>query len=271
MAAPSAPCAPKPEAPTASPAARSTAHVVVHEPTGTLFLQGREEFTPRSANIFGSRDFNPVCGHFDKKIEYEAEVSYRYSETADDDGSDHSEVYGFRIWGWDITPQGASARLMFGDWEYFQGDDPPGADYGWDALLYEAVHQLREARAAHRHNRSLSPRLIGEPFTPEKPPHAPSASASIWFVNNRSRAVSIEILDQDRLIDYEFEDEDARFLMRVHYADGQVFEQEWIYLETIAEVLFYTDYIGLPLTVLGTASEIVNKRFRRLPQEQTND
>ncbi len=142
-------------------APRETASLVRDPVSGQMFLQGREVFTPDLANVFGNGDFQPVCRAGDQRIVFEAEVRYGFSAQADDDRTDQAEVYSFRLWGWSVTPAGAQASLMFGDWEDFQGDDPPGAPYGWDALLYEAVHQLREARGAYRHHRIRPTRVVG--------------------------------------------------------------------------------------------------------------
>ena len=209
---------------------RLTATLVRDKRSGEMFLQGREEFTPRLANVFGNGKFKPVRQHFDKQIVFEAEVSYRYSEHADDDVTDCSEVYGFRIWGWSVTPDGPEASLsLSGGWEYFQGDYPPGAEYGWDALLYEAVEQLREARIAQRHNKTLPVRLVG------------GLPAPTDLIDKRRLVIFIELFVPEYPEDHS--DEDDRWLdLCVCYSNGQAVEHEAASLFALIDGLIYGGY-----------------------------
>lgn len=124
---------------------RTTAKRIRDEASGAFSLQGVEETTLNRTNVFGDGDFSPVAAKR-KRLSYEAEVAFAFEVRADDDKLDYSDVFRFRLWSWSLTPDGAEAELLQ-DWQDFNGDDPPGAEYGWDQLLRAAVDRLRRARS----------------------------------------------------------------------------------------------------------------------------
>jgi hypothetical protein len=115
------------------------------EPSGAFYLQGVEETTLNKTNVFGDGDFVPVAATR-KRLSYEAEVAFAFEVRADDDKLDYSDVFRFRLWMWSLTSDGAKAEILMG-WQDFNGDDPPGAEYGWDQLIRAAVDRLRRARS----------------------------------------------------------------------------------------------------------------------------
>ncbi len=128
---------------------RTTVTRIRDEASGAFYLQGVEETTLNRTNVFGDGDFTPVAAKR-RRLSYEAEVEFAFEVRADDDKLDYSDVFRFRLWSWSLTEGGAEggaeATVLMG-WQDFNGDDPPGAEYGWDQLLRAAVDRLRRARS----------------------------------------------------------------------------------------------------------------------------
>lgn len=138
---------------------RTTVTRIRDEASGAFYLQGVEETTLNKTNIFGDGDFVPVTPERKRRIAYEAEVAFAFEVRADDDKLDYSDVFRFRLWMWSLTEGGAEATVLMG-WQDFNGDDPPGAEYGWDQLLRAAVDRLRRARSERQPVRSMQ---VGAP------------------------------------------------------------------------------------------------------------
>ena len=125
---------------------RTTASRARDEVTGAFYLQGVETTTFDVTNVFGSGAGDPLTPDGHKSIYYEAEIRFAFAARADDDKLDYGEVFPFRLWVWKLTEDGAEAEVWL-TWQDFIGDDAPGGEYGWDALLRAGVNRMRRARS----------------------------------------------------------------------------------------------------------------------------
>lgn len=138
---------------------RATACRMFCEASDTFYLQGQEYADAKGANVFGNRDFLPLGRYSDQVISIEAEVTHSFSDSAEDDRTDYADVYMFRLWSWSNHEEGASVSL-FHPWQDFNGDEPPGSQYGWDKLLHEAVARIRSVRFERK---PFVPHIVGMP------------------------------------------------------------------------------------------------------------